>query len=711
MSLVEAISLKLNISISQVSKVLELLEDSTIPFIARYRKEVTGSLDEIAIKDIKELNEELLKLQQRKEFVTKTIDKQGKITPELVSLINDSQDIQELEDIYLPFKKKKETLADKAIKYGLKPLALKIYDQKDDVILGNEANHYFNDNVTSVEQVRDGVIAIIASIINEDKQTREQLRELYNNQSTITSKVVKKKKDSASKYKDYFDFKQSLSDIPSHRFLAISRGRDEGFLKFKITPLKELIIARINKLHIVRDSQTPNSKELMNLAIEDAYKRLLSKSLEQEQFKLAKLNADTQAIKVFSKNLEQLLLSPALKNKNILAVDPGIRTGCKLAVIDTKGKYIHSSVIYPQRSKEPSIKELKEIINSHNINAIAIGDGTAGRETEEFIKNNLGNISDKEIPTFLINEDGASIYSASQLAQEEFPDLDLTVRGAISIGRRLQDPMAELIKIDAKSIGVGQYQHDVDQSLLKNELEFVTQSCVNQVGVNLNTASFKLLEQISGLGPKLAHNIVEYRDKNDGFTSREELLKVNKLGAKAYQQSAGFLKVPESSESLDNTSVHPESYKVTKQILTDLNIKLTSSALDNETVAKLESLDLNKYTNQDIGLPTLEDIIEQLKKPGIDPRGENEEFSFAKDISSIDDLEIGDIIPGIVSNLTSFGAFVNIGIKNDGLLHISQISDVFISDPSEVLSLNDKLEVKVIEIDKGRGRISLTLKF
>ena len=695
------VAAKLAIPEKQVIVVLDLLsEGATIPFIARYRKDKTGALDEVQIQKIQEEAKFQQEFADRKLFIEKTILEQGKMTDFLQRKINEATTLNELEDIYLPYKPKRKTKAQTARENGLEPLALLLLEQKN-IIAETEAQSYLNEKITDVEMALQGARDIIAEIINEDAELRAKMRKLFEQTATIQSKILTDKQEAGIKYKDYFDFYEPINKIPSHRILAIMRGFSEGFLKMAIAPEEELALAKIEEQYIKTDNE---SSQQIKKAIKDAYRRLLQPSLESE-FRLAlKTKADEEAISVFAENLRQLLLSSPLGSKKILAIDPGYRTGCKVVVLDEKGELQKTAVIFVHE-KNYKIDEAKHTIENFvkefSVEAFAIGDGTAGRETEQFIKGlNTG------LPVFLVNEDGASIYSASEIGREEFPDQDITVRGSISIGRRLMDPLAELVKIDPKSIGVGQYQHDVNQTRLKEKLDQTVVSCVNAVGVNLNTASKYLLSYVSGIGPSIAENIVNYRKEKGRFTNRQQLKQVSRLGEKAYEQCAGFLRINNGENPLDESGVHPESYAIVEQIAKDAGVEI-KEIIGNEKM--LNQIDSRSYVNENTGLHTIEDILKELKKPGIDPREAAHAFEFAN-IYSIEDVKEGMIVPGQVTNLTRFGAFIDIGVKQDGLVHVSEIAHKYISDPAEVLKLNDKVLVKVTEVDLARKRIALSIK-
>ena len=700
----QKISKELNIKESQVENTLILLaEGATIPFIARYRKEKTGSLDELVIANIQDLNQKYLELDKRKKVVIESIKDQGKLTKELENSILLCETIQVLEDIYIPYKHKKKTKADIARDLGLEGLAKIIMSQKDIDLIHN-ANRFFNSEINDIDNVLQGARDIISEWINSSIFVRKKLRYLFSRSAILKSKVIKSKVEEAEKYKDYFDFSEKLSRCASHRFLAILRGKTDGFLRIGIDVDKENAIRIIEDIFIKSNGECAD--EIRKAAV-DSYKRLLFPSLEKEFINQAKEKADDEAIQVFSSNLEQLLLSSPLGQKRVLGVDPAYRTGCKLVCLDAQGNLLYNETIYPhppQNKFAISAKKVAHLVETYNIQAIAIGNGTASRETERFFSNIH---YDRKVQIFVVSENGASVYSASKIAREEFPNYDITVRGAVSIGRRLMDPLAELVKIDPKSIGVGKYQHDVDQNKLHTELDKVVVNCVNKVGVNLNTASKHLLTYISGLGPVLANNIVEYRQANGAFKKREDLLKVKRLGNKAYEQAVGFLRVSDSINPLENTGVHPESYSIVEQMLKDLSLNI-SDILGNKDIC--DKIDPEKYINKDFGLPTIKDIIKELEKPGIDPRTVAKILKFDERIRNFEDVEIGMILPGIVTNITNFGAFVDIGTKPNGLVHISQITDRFISSPNEVLKLHQHVKVKVIDIDITRKRIQLSMK-
>jgi len=698
------ISSELSISERQVANTVALLDDGcTIPFISRYRKERTGGLDETQVEAIFKRNEYYNELQARKTSILAAIEKQGKLTPELESVIRNTWNLNDLEDIYLPYKPKRRTRAALAREKGLEPLAKIIFAQKS-VDVYAEAKKYLNDDVKTVEDAISGASDINAELISEDKSARERVRRMFEQEAVITSKVVKSKMEEAEKYRDYFDFSQRLSTCPSHRILAMRRGESEGFLRVDISPDEEHSLKQLKYLFIHGKGQC---SDLLTETIADAYSRLIKPSIETEFASSSKEKADITAIDVFAANLRQLLMTPPLGKKRILGIDPGYRTGCKLVCIDTEGNLLHNDNIYPHKPQEQTalaMKKLSSMVSAYKIDAIAIGNGTASRETEYFVKRIH---FDRPVQVFVVSEDGASVYSASSVAREEFPQYDVTVRGAVSIARRLMDPLAELVKIEPKSIGVGQYQHDVDQKLLKDSLDRVVVSVVNNVGVNLNTATKHLLNYVSGLGPVLAQNIVDYRAEHGAFTNRKQLLDVTRLGNKAFEQCAGFLRIPDGDNPLDNTAVHPESYPVVAKIAKDC--KLTTAELV-EKPEVLDAVDLSKYVTDQIGMPSLLDIVAELKKKGRNPRGVIKVLEFDKNIHRIDDLEEGMILPGIVTNITNFGAFVDFGIKENGLVHVSQISEKRIESPTEVLKLHQYVMVKVVSVDKERKRIQLTMK-
>ncbi len=691
---------KLNIREQQVATVLELLnEGATIPFIARYRKDKTGALDEVQIQSIQDEAKFQKEYSERKAFIEKTITEQGKMTEALQAKLDAAITIAELEDIYLPYKPKRKTKAQTARENGLEPLATMILEQGNIVPL-TEAAGFITENVKSAEDALQGARDIIAELVNEDAQVRAKSRKLFEDTATVQSKVLSDKETEGVKYKDYYDFSEPVSKIPSHRMLAIMRGFMEGVLRMTIAPSEEEALAMIERLYVKSGNE---AGEQVKKAVKDAYRRLLQPSLESEFRMALKTKADEEAINVFAENLRQLLLSSPLGSKRILALDPGYRTGCKTVCLDDKGTLKKTDLIYiHEPGKLMSAEQtIRNLVKQYDIQTIAIGDGTAGRETEQFIKK-----LDLGLPIFLVNEDGASIYSASEIARQEFPDQDVTVRGAVSIGRRLMDPLAELVKIDPKSIGVGQYQHDVNQVRLKERLDQTVVSCVNAVGVNLNTASKHLLSYVSGIGPSIAENIVNYRTEIGGFESRKQLLKVPRLGNKAFEQCAGFLRIKEGENVLDASAVHPEAYDVVAKMAKDLGVEV-KALIGNDSM--VNSINVKNYTTETVGEHTVRDILNELKKPGLDPRSEAQQFEFAN-IYSLEDVHVGMIVPGVVTNLTRFGAFIDIGVKQDGLVHVSEISHTYITDPNEALKLNQKVTVKVLEVDLGRKRIALSIK-
>jgi len=706
MSIKSIIASALNIKESQISKTVDLLESgATIPFISRYRKEVTGGLDEVQITAIKEQNDKLNELVKRKETVLKSIDEQEKLTPELRARIENCWNSSELEDIYLPYKPKRQTRAEIARKKGLEPLANIIMLQQS-ISVEDKAKAFVNGDVKDIKEAIAGACDIIAEQINEDEYARNTIRNLFQREAVLTSKVAKGKEAEGDKYRDYFDFSEKLSKVPSHRILAIRRGESEGFLKVNIAPDEDTALERLDKRFLKGDNDNEATNYVAD-AIEDCYKRLLKPSIETEFGSSSKEKADEDSIHVFAENLRQLLLAPPLGEKRVLGVDPGYRTGCKLVCLDAEGNLIHNETIYPHPPQNETSKagnKVVKLVTTYNIDAIAIGNGTASRETERFITNLR---YEKKVQVFVVSENGASIYSASKIAREEFPDYDVTVRGAVSIGRRLMDPLAELVKIDPKSIGVGQYQHDVDQSKLKKSLDLTVESCVNLVGVNVNTASKHLLTYVSGLGPVLAQNIVDYRAENGAFKSRKQLMKVARMGEKAFEQCAGFLRITGAENPLDNSAVHPESYHVVETMAKNLKCTV-KDLIENKDLKK--SLNLQDYISDKVGLPTLNDIIEELDKPGRDPRQGIKVFEFDPNIKTIEDLCEGMVLPGIVTNITNFGCFVDVGIKENGLVHISELADRFVSDPTEVVSLHQHVEVKVISVDLARKRVQLSMK-
>lgn len=698
------ISAELNLPISKIQNTQKLLEEgATIPFIARYRKEATGSLDEVQIESIQKALNKYDDLDKRKISILKSIEEQGKLSPELQASITNCFDPTHLEDLYLPYKRKRKTKGSMAKEKGLEPLAKILFLQKHDQV-EDLAKTYITEQVKDIEEALEGARHIIAEWLNEDQDVRNKVRQAFTRYATVKSKVARGKEEAGAKYRDYFDFEEKLNKIPSHRLLAIRRGEEEGFLRVIIAPDEEQTIHKLERS--VCRTNTQAADEVFE-ALEDAYKRLLCPSIETEFRNLAKEKADEDAIEVFTDNLRQLLLAAPLGQQAVLGLDPGFRTGCKLVVLSANGDLLENNTIYPhppQNRSQEAIKTIEFLIQKHQVKAIAVGNGTASRETMDLLKQS--SIS-RSTQIFLVNESGASIYSASPIAREEFPDQDVTVRGAVSIGRRLMDPLAELVKIDPKSIGVGQYQHDVNQTKLKESLNRVVESCVNQVGININTASKHLLTHVSGLGPTLAQNIVDYRSENGDFPSRAALKKVPRMGAKAFEQAAGFLRVKAARNPLDNTGVHPERYELVKQIASDLGCTVQTLIKEPD---QRKQINLAKYCTEEVGLPTLKDILQELEKPGLDPRGEAQPFEFAKGIHTMEDLNIGMILPGIVTNITKFGAFVDVGVKQDGLVHISELADKFIENPSDVVKLQQKVQVKVTDVDLNRKRIQLSIK-
>lgn len=691
----------------RVENTLKLLQGgATIPFISRYRKEATGGMDEVQISEINDRYEKLCELAKRKETIISTIEEQGKMTAELKNRIDNCWDSTELEDIYLPFKPKRKTRAEAARQKGLEPLAIILMMQRENNLMARAAQ-FVKGDVKDEEDALKGARDIIAEQINEDERARNQIRNIFTRQAIITAKVVKgkEKEEDAAKYRDYFDFSEPLRRCTSHRLLAIRRGEAEGILKVTISPEEDDECTDRLERQFVRGNGECSSQ--VAEAVKDAYKRLLKPAIETEFSAISKEKADEEAIRVFAENLRQLLLAPPLGQKRVMGIDPGFRTGCKVVCLDAQGTLLHNEAIYPHPPKSEealAARKIVKLVEQYKIEAIAIGNGTASRETERFVTSQR---YDREVQVFVVSEDGASIYSASKTAREEFPDYDVTVRGAVSIGRRLMDPLAELVKIDAKSIGVGQYQHDVDQTKLKESLDRTVESCVNLVGVNLNTASKHLLTYVSGLGPSLAQNIVDYRTENGPFASRKELLKVPRMGAKAFEQCAGFLRIPGADNPLDNSAVHPESYAIVEKMAKDMKCTVADLIKDKELRAKI---DIKKYVTDTVGLPTLNDIMKELDKPGRDPRQQIQVFEFDKDVKTLDDLREGMELPGIVTNITNFGCFVDIGIKENGLVHISQLADKFVSDPTTVVSIHQHVRVKVMGIDHERKRVQLTMK-
>ncbi|NIF04811.1 RNA-binding transcriptional accessory protein [Chryseobacterium sp. Tr-659] len=705
MTTVEFIQKQLNISEKSINNTLQLLaEDCTIPFISRYRKDKTGNLDETQIEQIAKLSKQFEEIVKRKESILKSIEEQNALTPELQQRIKESFDIQELEDLYLPFKKRKKTRADAAKEKGLEPLARIIMSQKNNDIQFL-ASKYLNNEVNSEEEALQGARDIMAEWINENMYVRKNLRRLFQRKAVVTSKVVKAKKDEedAQKFSQYFEWEENLNRTPSHRLLAMLRAESEGFVKTNIGIDKDEAIDFIEKAIIKSNNE---SSEQIALAIKDSYKRLLEPAISNEALQEAKEKADQKAIEIFSENLSQLLLAPPLGEKRILAIDPGYRSGCKVVCLDEKGDLLHNETLYPHAPQNESgmaMKKIRSMVNAYNIEAISIGNGTASRETEFFIKKIA---FDKPLQVFVVSEAGASVYSASKIARDEFPTYDVTVRGAVSIGRRLSDPLAELVKIDPKSIGVGQYQHDVDQTQLKNELDSTVMKCVNSVGINLNTASKSLLSYVSGIGEKMAENIVNYRTENGAFEDRKQLKKVPRLGEKAFQQAAAFVRIANAKNPLDNSAVHPEAYGIIEKMAKDLGIKTNELIANKEKIASVKP---ESYTTEEIGILGIKDILKELEKPGLDPRKAAKVFEFDPNVKSIKDLKAGMILPGIVNNITAFGCFVDLGIKESGLVHISQLKDGFVSDVNEVVKLHQHVRVKVTEVDEARKRIQLSM--
>lgn len=691
------------IPFKQVAATMGLLEGgATIPFISRYRKEMTGGLDEVQIEQIQSQHDRLQEMVKRKDTILKTIDTQGKLTDELQKRIEQTWDATELEDIYLPYKPKRRSRAEIARQLGLEPLASILMMQREPNPEAT-AKRFVKGEVKSAEDALKGARDIIAEQVSENEQSRNNVRNAFGRDAVLTSKVVKTKEAEAAKYRDYFDWQEPLKRCSSHRLLAIRRGEAEGVLKVAITPNDEVCLERLERQYV--RGRNESSKQI-EMAVNDSYKRLLKPSIESEYANMSKEKADEEAIRVFAENLRQLLLASPLGQKRVMGIDPGFRTGCKVVCLDAQGNLLHNENIYPHppvsKTKE-AMSRLQKMLEAYRIEAIAIGDGTASRETESFVKSMRFHT---DVQVFVVSEQGASIYSASKLARDEFPEYDVMVRGAVSIARRLMDPLAELVKIEPKSIGVGQYQHDVDQGKLKRSLDQTVINCVNQVGVNLNTASSHLLTYISGLGPQLAQNIVNYRTENGPFSSRKELMKVPRMGAKAFEQCAGFLRIPNAKNPLDNTAVHPESYGIVEKMASDLNCSI------NELISNKElrlRINLERYISEQVGMPTLRDIMQELEKPGRDPRGKAKVFEFDPNVRTMDDLKVGMTLPGIIGNITNFGAFVNIGIKENGLIHLSQMADRYITDPNEVVSIHQHVQVQVISIDAERKRIGLKL--
>ncbi len=709
---IQIISNSVGVMTHQVQNTINLFDEGgTVPFIARYRKEATGSLDEVQILDIKELWTKLKEADKRREGIIKSIEEQGKMTPELLQKLQNAYHLQELEDLYLPYKQKRKTRATIAIEKGLEPLAKVIFEQKENNIL-KRAEAFLNVKVANVEEALQGARDIIAEWINENVEARNAVRKVFEREAIVYAKVKKNKEEEGAKYRDYFDFNESLKKVPSHRLLAIRRGEEEGFLSVTISPDEDNSLGALDRIFL---RGLPEAKKEVETAITDSYKRLMKPSIENEFAGLSKEKADIEAIKIFAQNLRQLLLASPLGQKKVLAIDPGYRTGCKTVVLDAQGNLLADTVIYPFDKPSESQDKVLTLSEKYQIEAVAIGNGTAGRETEDFVKKLFqnsplqrggagGGVSPQ---IFAVSEQGASIYSASPIAREEFPDKDVTVRGAVSIGRRLMDPLAELVKIDPKSIGVGQYQHDVEQNLLKDSLDSVVESCVNAVGVNLNTASKHLLSYVAGLGPALAANVVKFRQENGNFTSRNQIKKVARLGDKAFEQCAGFLRIHEAKNPLDNSAVHPESYPVVEQMAKDLKCTVK----DLMTSAELRKrLNLRDYVTEKTGLLTLQDILKELEKPSRDPREQLMAFEFDPNVKKVEDLYEGMVLPGIVTNITAFGCFVDVGVKQDGLVHISQLANQYVSDPNQVVKLQQHVQVRVMEVDIARKRVALSMK-
>jgi protein Tex len=706
MTHIQFIQNQTNIAPKSIEATIKLLsEDCTIPFISRYRKDQTGNLDEVQIEVISKLNKQFNEIIKRKESILKSIEEQNALSPELKSKIENSFDLQELEDFYLPYKKKKKTKADVARENGLEPLAKIIMSQKNDDI-EFLASKYLNANIKNEDEALQGARDIIAEWINENIFIRKNLRRMFQRKAEITTKVVKTKKDdeAAQKFSQYFDWAEPISKAPSHRLLAMLRAEAEGFVKLNVAIEKEEALDFIEE-NIIKNKNS-DATEHLELAIKDSYKRLLEPAISNETLQEAKAKADIKAIDVFSENLRQLLLAPPLGEKRILAIDPGYRTGCKVVCLDEKGDLLNNETIYPhapQNDTAMAMKKIRSMVNAYNIEAISIGNGTASRETEFFIKKIA---FDKPVQVFVVSEAGASVYSASKIAREEFPNYDVTVRGSVSIGRRLSDPLAELVKIDPKSIGVGQYQHDVDQTKLQSALDSTVMSCVNSVGININTASKSLLSYVSGIGEKMAENIVAYRSENGPFEDRKQLKKVPRLGEKAYQQAAAFIRIRDGKNPLDNSAVHPEAYPIVEKMAKDLGIKTTELIANKEKIAQIKP---ENYITTEIGILTLKDILKELEKPGLDPRKAAKIFEFDPNVKTIKDLRTGMILPGIVNNITAFGCFVDVGIKESGLVHISQLKEGYVSDVNEVVKMHQHVQVKVVEVDEARKRIQLTM--
>ncbi|HKM45604.1 MAG TPA: Tex family protein [Dysgonamonadaceae bacterium] len=702
--IISLISKSLQLTSNSVENTVKLLQEgASIPFISRYRKEVTGGLDEVAIENIKALNDKFKELQKRKELILSTIAEQEKLTPELKEKIESTWNGIELEDIYLPYRPKRQTRAEVARKKGLEELAKWLIKQPS-TSPTEKALFFINNEVKDIDDALKGASDIIAEWVNEDVRARQDVRSIFEREAEITAKIIKGKEKEGEKYKDYFDFSAPLSRCPSHRLLAIRRGEAEDFLRVVISPDDEKCVSRLIQRFVINSTEAAHYVEE---AVKDGYKRLMKPSMETEFANSSKEKADEAAILVFAENMRQLLLAPPLGQKRVLGVDPGFKSGCKVVCLDEQGNLLHNETIYPHPPRNEYSKAGNKVVkltSTYKIDAIAIGNGTASRETERFITNLR---YETNVQVFVVSENGASVYSASKIAREEFPDYDVTVRGAVSIGRRLCDPLAELVKIDPKSVGVGQYQHDVDQNKLKKSLDQTVENCVNLVGVNLNTASKHLLMYVSGLGETLAQNIVDYRATKGAFSSRKELMKVPRLGAKSFEQCAGFLRIPDAENILDNSAVHPESYHVVATMAKDLNSSVKELINDKSLRQKI---DLNKYISDNIGLATLTDIMDELEKPGRDPRTKVQVFEFSEQVKTIEDLNEGMILPGIVTNITNFGCFVDVGIKENGLVHISELADKFVSNPADIVSLHQHVEVKVLSVDKHRKRIQLSMK-
>lgn len=700
---IKMIAASLQLTEKQIRNAIQLLnEGATIPFISRYRKEMTDAMDEVQLAEAKEQYEKLCELEKRKQTVLNAIDEQGKLSDALKLRIENCWNATELEDIYLPYKIKRRTKAEIAREKGLEPLAKMIMAQNSNDLQAM-AQPFVKNKVESVEDALNGAKDIMAEWINESENARNAVRKIFGYEAVISSRVIKGKEEEAQKYRDYFDMNEKLSRCSSHRLLAMRRAEADGLLRVSISPNDDNCIERLERIFVKSNNA---SSDFVHEAVKHAYKRLLKPSIETEFAAASKEKADTEAIRVFAENLKQLLLAPSLGQQRTLGIDPGYRTGCKVVCLDAQGNLVHNETIYPhppQNEQMQAMRKIQKLVEAYNIQAIAIGNGTASRETEHFIQNIR---YDHEVKVFVVSENGASIYSASKIAREEFPDYDVTVRGAVSIGRRLMDPLAELVKIDPKSIGVGQYQHDVDQTQLKKSLDQTVENAVNRVGVNLNTASKHLLTYISGLGPQLAQNIVDYRAVNGAFSNRKQLMKVPKMGVKTFEQCAGFLRIPNAENPLDNSAVHPESYKLVETIAKDINTKVTDLIRNK---ALIQTIDKQKYVSDTVGLHTLNDILLELEKPGRDPREDVKMFEFDASVKTINDIRQGMELPGIVTNITNFGAFVDVGIKENGLIHISNMSDKFISNPAEVLSLHQYVKVQVIEVDLARKRVQLKL--